>query len=347
MSLEFDIHNLLLLKVEPAAIGSQLLAQIEADLKSFSQRDLNSFYLFLLKSGQAPLLIKFALSHIDDEGFEMPWAYFLDALALYQEILDDKIKTALIEGLEETQGYNRAALSAQAQNLFTDAPKWREEFDYEVRNQQLNLKKSVLDDLQTFRTQQLYEEERNLIRKMQRMFPEDREILKEVLEYKKRSALDVLQKKGPRKKIELEDLPPPLDPELKEPLQALGQSLIEAVQKDPSLSLDLAVVAYLLEDYESSLAIIDMGEAAPSLLWFKLEALLKARRFVELLNALTQIELMFSHDGETFFATAYLRAQALWGLGQKHAAIEVMEGLLASRPHYRAGSALLSMWSLK
>lgn len=347
MSLELDIHNLLLQKVEASEISTRLLIQIEDDLSSFSQKDLNSFYLFLIKSGQSATLIKFVLSHIEDDGFEIPWAYFLDALTDYQERIDDKIKKALKDGLEDSQGYARAALSAETRELFPESKTWREDLDYDIRNHQLNLKKSLLDDLQTFRTQQLYEEERNLIRKMQRMFPEDRDVLHQVSEYKKRSALEVLQKKVPRKKVELEELPLPLDPEVQEPLKALSASLIQTLEDNPELALDLAVVAYILDDYETALAIINKGESEPSLLWFKLEALLKARRFVELLDALSQMEMIFSHDAETFFATAYLRAQALWGLGQKHAAIEVMEGLLASRPHYRAGSALLSMWSLK
>ncbi|HRO68156.1 MAG TPA: hypothetical protein PL182_11375, partial [Pseudobdellovibrionaceae bacterium] len=67
-------------------------------------------------------------------------------------------------------------------------------------------------------------------------------------------------------------------------------------------------------------------------------------RLVELLHELARVELLQSEDSETFFATAYLRAQALWGLGQKHAAIEVMESLLASRPQYRSGLSLLSLW---
>src|SRR5690606_30020977 len=98
--------------------------------------------------------------------------------------------------------------------------------------------------------------------------------------------------------------------------------------------------------FETALEIIDLAPIEEeALAWLRLEALLGCRRFIELLTELTNMEMALSHEPETFFATAYLRAQAFWGLGQKHNAIEVLEGLLASRPHYRAASSLLTLWS--
>jgi hypothetical protein len=111
------------------------------------------------------------------------------------------------------------------------------------------------------------------------------------------------------------------------------------------MAFDFAVAAYMLESFEDALSLLSFSEETESLIWFRMEVLLKCRRFVELLTDLAKIEILFAHDPETFFATAYLRAQAMWGLGQKHTAIEVLEGLLAARPHYRAASALLSIWS--
>ena len=102
----------------------------------------------------------------------------------------------------------------------------------------------------------------------------------------------------------------------------------------------------MLDQFEDSLHILSFSnDESEAFLWFRLEALLKARHFVEVLHEITHIELQFAHEPETFFATAYLRAQAYWGLGQKHSAMEVMDSVLVSRPHYRAASALLSLWS--
>jgi hypothetical protein len=111
------------------------------------------------------------------------------------------------------------------------------------------------------------------------------------------------------------------------------------------MAFEFAIAAIMLESYEAALQILEFCEPTESLLWLRLEVLLQCRRFVEVLNEIAQVEVMLAHQPETFFATAYLRAQALWGLGQKHTAIEVIEGVLAARPHYRAASALLNIWS--
>ena len=110
-------------------------------------------------------------------------------------------------------------------------------------------------------------------------------------------------------------------------------------------AFDFAIAAFTLESFDDALEILSYAEETTPLLLFRMEVLVRCRRFVELLNEISKMELAFSHEPETFFATAYLRAQALWGLGQKHSAIEVLESLMASRPHYRAASALISMWS--
>ncbi|MNL11546.1 hypothetical protein D3C87_1323860 [compost metagenome] len=136
----------------------------------------------------------------------------------------------------------------------------------------------------------------------------------------------------------------PTDPELNKILSALHDSLIEAAAENPELAADLAIAAVMFEMPETALKVLEFAEADASMIWLRMEVLLMARHFIELLNEISKTEVMFAHEPETFFATAYLRAQAFWGLGQKHTAIEVMEGLLISRPHYRAASALLSVW---
>lgn len=197
----------------------------------------------------------------------------------------------------------------------------------------------------TLRTQQLYEQEKILLQRLQKLYPGDFEILREAGEHKQRHALEILQKRVPKgRQLKEEDFIE-ADPELDKALTGLLASLREHAERDPAMALDFAIAAFMFESYEAALDILNFSEQNTSTLWFRLEVLLRCRRFVQVLNELSKVELAYAHDPETFFSTAYIRAQALWGLGQKHTALEVLESLLSSRPHYRAASALHSIWS--
>jgi hypothetical protein len=98
------------------------------------------------------------------------------------------------------------------------------------------------------------------------------------------------------------------------------------------------------QNHSAALGFIDRTQITKSTRWLRAEILIHARRFVDLLEELDELELLFAHDPESTSSVIYLRAQALWGLDQRALAISMMESLVKSRLHYRSADALLAEW---
>ncbi|MFV8258084.1 hypothetical protein ACNQKP_09765 [Bdellovibrio bacteriovorus] len=345
---ELEIQNLLNQgsgqTVDLAEVASRLVSSIESSPDHFTLDNITALSRFLIQSGNELVLVEFVLRHLENESFPIPWPYFLEALSTFSEELDEKSVRALIDGIEEDGAQEEASRSLALRQTIQTLGEWRSNRKYKIHKDYLNNKRLLLDQLITLRTQQLYEQEKSLLARLQKLYPGDSDIRREVNEHKQRYALEILSRRTPRSRgVKTEDFSPK-DPETEQALQVLMQSMHEHAEADPSMAFDFAIAAYMLESYEDALSLLSFSDESEALIWFRLEVLLKCRRFVELLTDLAKVEVVFAHEPETFFATAYLRAQALWGLGQKHTAVEVMEGLLAARPHYRAASALLSIW---
>ncbi|QDK38327.1 hypothetical protein [Bdellovibrio sp. NC01] len=343
--IELEIQNLLNQTQDLDEVAARLTSALESSPDQFTSDNITAYARFLNASGRHHKLTEFILHHLDNENFPVPWPYFFEALGHSTLELDAKTVKAVVEGVIEAGAESEASRS-QALNKYEPLiGEWRSNRKYKIHRDYSKNKKALLDQLITLRTQQLYEQEKNLLQRLQKLYPGDNDIQREVREHQQRYALEILSRRSPKARtITAEDLQV-RDPQVEETLKIVLQSMLEHAEQEPDMAFDFAVAAFMLEGYEEALAILKFCEPTEALLWLHLEVLLKCRRFVELLTGIAHVELSLSHDPETFFATAYLRAQALWGLGQKHTAIEVMEGLLASRPHYRAASALLSIWS--
>lgn len=342
---ELEIQNILNEISDLDEVAARLISALEANPEQLTLDNVTSAARFLNQSGRHLQLTEFVLRHFDNENFPTPWPYFLEALGHASLEIDEKTIRSLIEGIQESHAEGEASRSRALDQHEERLGEWRSTRKYKIHKDYQNNKKNLLDQLITLRTQQLYEQEKRMLQRLQKLYPEDSDVKREVSEHKQRYALDILSRRSPRsRKVHTDDLVTK-DPELDQAYHALLTSLVEHAEQDSEMAFDFAVAAFMIEGYEAAYEILSFCEVSDSLLWFRLEVLLHSRRFIELLNEIAAIEVRLAHEPETFFATAYLRAQALWGLGQKHTAIEVMEGLLAARPHYRAGSALLSIWS--
>ncbi|MFS4457621.1 hypothetical protein [Bdellovibrio sp. HCB2-146] len=342
---ELEIQSLLSAQEDLEQAADKLISSVESSPDNFSPDNITALARFLNRTGLYRKLVDFVLRHLDNESFPTPWPFFLDAVSQTTEPLDNKIIKSLIEGIQEQNAEEEASRTTAFDTKEPLLKEWRRDRKYKIQKGYKENRKRLFEQLVTLRTQQLYEQEKSLLQKLIRLYPGDHEIQREQHEHEQRYALEVLSRRSPKVKALSDEDFTSTDPEIEQAVLALNESLLEHAAADPSMAFDFAIVAYMLDQYETCLEILGHCEESPALLWLRLEVLLKARHFVAVLHELTHVEMEFAHEPETFFATAYIRAQAYWGLGQKHSAVEVMEGLLQSRPHYRAASALLSMWS--
>jgi len=343
LSLELEIKTLLEEFKDPEVVAAKLLQLFEDHPQDWSAESLQELARFLWSCGLYQQLVGFCLNNFTKKNFVIPWAYFIESITRGIPDLEEDVVKFIVMGIEEEHAADQVCLAKGADQFLQKSLQWKNELKRKRRKFTTELKQQLLDQLLTLRTQQLYEQEKIELGKMQRIFPGDSDILEEVRQHKERYALDILSRRSPQGRMQIPQEPPP-SPELLVAIEGFKDSLISAAGTYPDMAFDFAVAAYMIDEYQISLAILETLELTLQQQWFNLEVKIKCRHFLEVLNELNQIELRLAHEPETFFASAYLRAQAYWGLAQKHVAIEILETILAARPNYRSGSALLDLW---
>lgn len=341
--LELEIKTLLEEFRDPEVVAEKLIKLFEDQPEDWSAESLRDLSRFLLSCGLYQQLVGFCLRNINHKKFVMPWSYFIESLTKGLPDLEEDVVKFLVMGIEEDNAAEQVCLADGAERFLKKSIQWKNELKRKRRKRATELKQQMLDELLTLRTQQLYEQEKIMLGKMQRMFPGDQDIIEEIREHKERYALDILSRRSPLGRAR-EVTEPPMAPEVQAVATVFKESLINMAEVYPEIAFDFAVAAFMIDEPSTSLAILEKMELTTEQRWFYLEVKLKCRHFLEVLAELSPLELKLAHEPETFFATAYLRAQAYWGLEQKHVAIEILENLLLARPNYRSGSVLLDIW---
>lgn len=343
---ELEIRSLLNKHGSVEKAATELVSYLESNSENFTQENILTLSNFLFQSHLYLLLVQFVLRNIRNESFYIPWGYFLEALAEIPFEITVDFKEALFEGILQTEAQAEAIRSKKWDSEFEEFMDWRKELRKNNKKIAQNIKEDLLDELALYRNANLQEKEKNLLIKLQKMFPNDITIKKNFLRSKERSALDILAKYSGRRKIITQEN---ISKEEMDSLQVISESFLKASELNPEMALDFATACYMLEDYKTSLHILNSPKFESTNEnkfkdWLEIELLIKLNRHLEALNLILDIEKKYASDPETFFSTAYLRALALWGLDQKPKAIEIMESLLISKPNFRLASSILSYW---
>lgn len=302
---------------------------------------------FFLITGQYQTLVRFSLRHLPNPRFPFPWKYFIEALSQGAGHFEKNILDLIKAGVAAENVESEVALANGAYHFIDDPSGLKKKQKRERAKKLADLRTRLHDEVLTLRTQQLFEKEKAQLLRLLKLFPEDPVFTAELKSHRERRALDVLSRysplgRGPRTEGSFENRE--AKAETVATLANVKESMQTNLASSPALAFDFAMAAYMMEDFESCAEILEKTELTVEQQWFQLEVKLKCRRFLEVLQEVNKLEIALASDPETFFATAYIRAQAYWGLDQKHIAIEILESILSVRPHYRAGATLLDLW---
>jgi hypothetical protein len=309
----------------------------------FYKENVTELCRFFLVSGQFQILVRFCLRHLVNPKFPFPWGYFIEAVSQGTKSLNASTLALIKAGIATEKAEAEVATTSEAHLFVEDANALRLKKKKQRLKKLLELRIRLLDEVITLRTQQLFDEEKAHLVRLLKLFPGDKEIENDLNSHRERRALDILARHSPmgRSARSIENLP---DTESKLAGAGVRESFQKNLASSPELAFDFAVAAYMMDDFEICAEILDQAELSLEQVWFRLEVKLKCRRFLEVLQEVNKLELALAADPETFFATAYIRAQAYWGLQQKHIAIEILESILSVRPQYRSGATLLDLW---
>lgn len=341
-SLEIEIQALLS-HYQAADLAADALIKKYGD-KKLNLSEFETLATFLLYSGFYATLTDLILRKLDD-GSKIPWGHFAEALFLSSAQVDEEIQEALLEGAEESRELMSLARSHYLDEYEPEMTGYREKRRKNFQALAQKKKQELIQEIEVLKSQGLHQEEEKVIKNIFALFPDDDDAFRLRNELRERLAREYMHKRAvkPRKEIFIPVFEKKT-PEEETLLAEIEKSMIESLQGAQELAADFALAHLVWENFEGALRILENSPDSPEKDWLRAEALLRGRRFIELLNELLVLEEKYSFDPDTVFAVHYLRAQALWGLEQKLKAIEILEGMIETRPHYRSAMTLLKEW---
>lgn len=308
-----------------------------------SSSEVQTAALFISRSGKPEKFNQLIHVLLENKSDYIPWASIVEFTSNYQQQLKPVYFQFIKEGVLETQQqFDLTCVDSLVNQEISEIHQWHLEKNHKLNKALDEAKAKLLDQLEYFKSQRLFDQEKKILIRLYKMFPNELTIKQLYQENQLRYAEDFLNRRTKSSSNNANLLQKNFNKS--ETNVEFAKSLVEQSQLHPDLIYELAVSAFIHEEYKAGLEILKEAELTPEMQWLRIELLLASDHYLEVLGVLPEIEKNLAHESETFFATAYYRAQALWGLKQTHLAIEVLEALLDSRPSYRSAQLLLSKW---
>jgi tetratricopeptide (TPR) repeat protein len=139
-------------------------------------------------------------------------------------------------------------------------------------------------------------------------------------------------------------LPHNLDTVSAEDKIKISQDVIKNAKKNPAVAYDLAILLTQMEVYDEAIKCLDFAPPSIEKDWLKLDLLIKSQNYIFAISESFEIEKKYPERPETIISTLEYRAQALYGLGEKEKAIQILEKLLEVSPKNYTAKLLLHTW---
>jgi hypothetical protein len=339
-SLELEIRNLLLARASTRDIVDRLMARFSDP--NFSPEDRRQTLAFAWNAG----LYQHVIAHFPEllrTRKRIGWAWFAELVHKAKKSAGKEWTEALLKGARRQNDAADLTLCRSWDEKIPQIADWRKEVMRDRKEQMGRQRQVLFDKLAFFRNEQMAEEERRLLTLLRKMYPGDSEIDTLEAEFIERWARHVITKHSAGEHW-LERTELLWDDAVLEAVRPLFDEIRGLVEARPALTYDFAVALLMMDLEQFACELLPAVAKDPATDWLRAEALLRSHRYVDCLDHLTGLEMRYGGYPETAFAITYLRAQSYWGLGQNSRGVELLQTLVAVRPHYRSAASLLKQW---
>lgn len=207
-------------------------------------------------------------------------------------------------------------------------------------------RRNMLDKFEFLRSQRMMEQAGRELKRMVALYPNDPEFARLKKEFDEDWAREVLASRQSDLEYEkLEEAGVAISDQDREMLECFVQEGTHLASQNPQIANDLALAFLFLDQPEYGLTILSYSQPTIETDWLAAELMMRARRYIEVLEHLNQLEIKYISDPETTFAVSYMRAMALNALGQRAQAIEILQSITRVRANYRSAHALILHWT--
>ena len=203
----------------------------------------------------------------------------------------------------------------------------------------------LLKQLEFVQAKGLMEEEKKITALLLKKNPKKYEQLDKELKMKK--ALHFLQEQqssGRKRKPSHSPESHKVSEQISHRLVQLCGETVHLAEKHPKQAKDLAVFLYTMGWPEQAIKILEKNIQHTSDYWFYLNWLMEVKQYAVVLDMTNQLLTQFKPNSETLFPITYIKAQALYSLGEKEKAISYMSDIVKVRPEYKSARHFIEEW---
>jgi len=303
---------------------------------------------FLYTSGLYKNLLTYSLKLLNSNK-QVAWHYVMRVLIKYD--VCPKKKLAEIVFHNWLKDYKHFAMFACEQwgNISPEFEQMRVVFLDQLKNENMSGENSLLERLAFIQKQQgMLSEEKEIIEKLIRLNPLNKDYQKLKKDVKEKEALLIIQsqRKTKNKKQSLKNDFFKLNLNHSKDIKKEWLDVINRLAiKDVTKIKNLAFFLYFCDYPKSAIEILEKNISQSTDYWFYLDWLLEAKQFSKGLNIVNYLFSRTENSQFDFLPLLYIKAKFLYALGQYSLAIECLKEISQVYPDYKNINYFLNKWS--
>jgi hypothetical protein len=314
---------------------------------SLSWEEKRPYWNILYNTGRFSLLIEGMVRNLENKQ-RIPFDLLIDLSARFNLKPPPSVVASVFKAFKKTKSQNDVFPAKGWDKWDSGFTQLRGELVERKVKEVKKHKEQMVEKFHFLQNHRMLDQAGKMLRRMIEIYPEDAEIQGFKTEFDEAWARNVLSNHIATLQAESEKLERTYTAPSSADQQMLKCFLIEAEKiaiENRDAASDFAIAFLFMEDYNRCLEILAWAKAGLATDWLRVEMLFAARRHLEALEQLDQLELKGIDDPETTFAVSYLRAQCLHGLGQRASALEIMQSIVRVRSKYRSAHAFILKWT--
>lgn len=295
-------------------------------------------YHFLEASGLYEVFFNLFDFDLQSQEGELPWSHFLRILIelditppaeLVKELNKNlKRQTLINENSDSLSGLHNALASKKRKDFFSFMK---------------NRKEELLASAQIAQSERLEEQHIEYMQELKKISPSEFNVSGLISQHAKQKAEKILQKRLKQKnKPALRTASMPEDEkQLLEKISPQAQSFLESNKAKAS---DFAFLFRSFGEKKKAIEFVEQIDEIEKKDWHLLDYLFHGKQYISLLSHCTHLKEKYAHTPDALFPISYAEAIALWELGEKVPAIDLMAQIVAMRPGFKSASEILDHW---
>lgn len=342
-TIELEVKKFL----EESGSVSAAAQKVVERLKDFtlSEDDRLALWNFLYQGGFYQELLATAIERIESKN-RIPWGLFIEILGAHKIAPRPEVLESVFKGVRRQEA-QKDLWAAKSWDLWDRRfYEMREKLEKQFVEVEGKYRENLLEKFHFLSSQRIQDQAGRVLKRLVFLYPDDPEIRELEHSHKEEWARDIISARSPQSPLpSWESTLTDHSPTDKTMLEMFLEEARNLVIDQREIGFDVAIAFLFLSEPNRAIEILEYAPPSASTDWLRAELLLSARRHVELLDHLAKVEVKYMNDPETTFAVSYLRAIALYELGQQARAIEILHSITQVRSHYRSAHHLLLEWT--